>query len=757
MNTKGVSTRGPSARVITKSRSARIAALLFAGILAACGGGGGGGDGGGGGGPAPLVYSGNSSPAVITTSNAAQLTANVLGGANASGAISGVATEAESSGARELGRRLTSAVRATPLRPGSRPLTSDPVDQTEPCDSGSVRIFGDINQSGTGTLTFVWSNCRTGDSTLDGTGSVRVDAFEPGFEVITDGTFSFQRVTLTSPTASGTVSGSLRLQLSILANTETSTANLVTLDGNGRMTKSENFVVTDSYSNIFAPTSVSETITGRLFDSTHGFVDVITNAPFVFSTLTQSFPNSGDLVLTGANNRHVRAIAFSSNAVTLGLDLNGDNAFESAASLKWTELTSPAAADLADTDGDGMHNSWEIAKNFNPSNPADALLDTDGDGANNLAEYRAGSDPRDPTSVPSVQPPPPPPPPGPVPVPPPGGTPPAPAPEVGPPPTPIPGRVVPLAGVTDLVYDSVTQRIYASVQGNPGSPGSVVPIDPVTSTVGAGIPVGIAPTRLARSDDGQFLYVGLDGQSAFQRITLATSAVATFPLGNSAFCGARFVEDMQVLPGNPNAVAISRKRGGCSPRHDGVAIYDSGVARPVTSQDHTGSNVIEFSASSGTLYGYNNETTEFGFRRLTVDATGVSETSVFDSFDGNLIQGFGVDIRFGGGKIYTTNGQVVDPTVPSVLATFGLPGFGNLVVPDAGLDRVFFLSLDSLTSRWSLRAFDMTQVPPVRFGREDIANIAGNPGSLIRWGAKGLAFRTSGGQVILIESTALIP
>ena len=39
---------------------------------------------------------------------------------------------------------------------------------------------------------------------------------------------------------------------------------------------------------------------------------------------------------------------------------------------------------------------------------------------------------------------------------------------------------------------------------------------------------------------------------------------------------------------------------------------------------HTGSNVIAFGATAGRLYGYNNETSEFGFRRMDVTASGVT-------------------------------------------------------------------------------------------------------------------------------------
>ncbi len=47
----------------------------------------------------------------------------------------------------------------------------------------------------------------------------------------------------------------------------------------------------------------------------------------------------------------------------------------------------------ADTDGDGIPDSWEIAYGFNPTNAADANLDFDNDGMKNLQEYLAGTNP----------------------------------------------------------------------------------------------------------------------------------------------------------------------------------------------------------------------------------------------------------------------------------------------------------------------------------------------------------------------------
>jgi hypothetical protein len=179
--------------------------------------------------------------------------------------------------------------------------------------------------------------------------------------------------------------------------------------------------------------------------------------------------------------------------------------------------------------------------------------------------------------------------------------------------TQINAKIINLA-TNDLILDPGTQRIYASV---PGNPGSITPIDPVTGVLGQPIPVGNGPLKLAISDNRQFLYVGFDGEASVQRVDLATqTAGLKFSLGSDPSVGPFFVEDMEVLPGSPQSIAISRKYNSASPRHAGVAVYDNGVQRPTTTPGHTGSNVIEFSALSSRLYGYNQETTEFGFRRI---------------------------------------------------------------------------------------------------------------------------------------------
>lgn len=163
-----------------------------------------------------------------------------------------------------------------------------------------------------------------------------------------------------------------------------------------------------------------------------------------------------------------------------------------------------------------------------------------------------------------------------------------------------------------------------------------MPIDPATGAIGAPIPVGSRPNKLAISSDGQFLYVGLDGVGAVQRIVVPTRTPdLQFSLGSDPIFGRRTAEDIAVLPGRPHSVAVSHMNVGVSPRHAGVGIHDDGVERPVETSRHLATiNSIAFAGSVDRLYGLDNETTGFGFYRMTVGAAGITA-------DDRTIQGIG--------------------------------------------------------------------------------------------------------------------
>jgi len=299
----------------------------------------------------------------------------------------------------------------------------------------------------------------------------------------------------------------------------------------------------------------------------------------------------------------------------------------------------------------------------------------------------------------------------------------------------------------DLVYEPVSGKLFASVPSTGGAIGNTVSaIDPTTGAIVSSVFVGSEPNPLARSDDGKYLYVGLDGSSSVRRYEVETeTAGIQFQVGTDPFYGALRAEDIEVLPGLPGTVAISLIRPGVSPRHGGVFIYDDGVRRAQGTQEHTGSNRIEPSASATRLYGYNNETTEFGFRQLTVSASGVTETAVQQ----DLISGFGVDIAFSGGKVFATTGVVINPETFTQLGTFAAYG---AMVPDESIHRAFFLRTSPSKA---VAVFDTGTFLEV--GEVPIDAVGGSSRRIVRVGTDAVAFIANSSTVVILRHPLLGP
>ncbi len=291
----------------------------------------------------------------------------------------------------------------------------------------------------------------------------------------------------------------------------------------------------------------------------------------------------------------------------------------------------------------------------------------------------------------------------------------------------------------DLVYDPYSGLLYASVPSEAGDLGNTVTaIDPERGEIVSSVFVGSEPATLALSDNGQFLYVGLNGASAIRRVSLPSlTAGLQFEVGSDPSFGPMRAEDIEVQPGSPNVIAVSLWRPSVSPRHGGVAIFDNGVRRPNLTQEHTGSNRIEFSANPGVLYGYNNETTEFGFRTLHVDSQGVTQVDVLK----NVISGFYEEIEYASGFIFATSGEVVNPTARTLHGTFSA-GNAQSVLPEVAKDQVLFLGEEGI------EAFRFSTFTPL--GSTPLpSGITGPFRRLLRWGSDGLAF-LAGDQVVIL-------
>jgi hypothetical protein len=193
-----------------------------------------------------------------------------------------------------------------------------------------------------------------------------------------------------------------------------------------------------------------------------------------------------------------------------------------------------------------------------------------------------------------------------------------------------------------LVADAARGVYYASVPGSVvGNGNRIATIDAATGAVSYSAPVESDPSALAMSADGSALYVGLNGSGEVLRLALPSmTEVSRTRLPTMPIYGQLHAGMMTVSPVDASVVAVSTVRTIGSQSHGGVALIRSGVLQPIMTQEQTGSNLVAFDANGQYVYGYNNENTEFGVRRLNVLADGLAEAAVvtaavgrFDIFD----------------------------------------------------------------------------------------------------------------------------
>jgi uncharacterized repeat protein (TIGR01451 family) len=289
----------------------------------------------------------------------------------------------------------------------------------------------------------------------------------------------------------------------------------------------------------------------------------------------------------------------------------------------------------------------------------------------------------------------------------------------------------------DIVFDPVTQRIWASVpMAMFGLSNCLASLDPIAGRVESVVAAGRQPTQLAISPTGQHLYVGLNGDSRVQRFdTVAQTLSSSFFVGTNI--GAYHLD---VLPGAPQTLAVSRYTLLTGVRTS-VAIYDNGVQRPLT----IGAARIQFSADGTRLYGSDGAGGYFSIN--SVGAGGLTLTGAVP-----LAFHFPVEMSVVGHQAYYGSGYVVDFTSGTYGQQFSPIGYASIACVDESANRIFFLWSDS--QNWFLQQFDLVShaleaslmLPP----------LLANPQDLIRWGTNGLAFRNDSNQVFLVQ-IPLIP
>ncbi len=330
----------------------------------------------------------------------------------------------------------------------------------------------------------------------------------------------------------------------------------------------------------------------------------------------------------------------------------------------------------------------------------------------------------------------------------------------------------------DIIYDPTRKLIYAAVSGTDVKhANTIAAIDPVTRKIEwtinvGGIPAapnednkaaikvkpGSDPGVLALSPDAKSLWIGFLGENTIHKIDIETrTAEFAFKLDFRELNGAAFAlneelvqaEAIVPLPDSPDTVVVALRTKWGSTKRLGVAVYDKGVRRPNKTDGQMGSHRLVRSLEPGILYGFNNEASEGGLRRLRVDEKGVTEIRSWVAECG------GEDILYNDGLIYSSRAEIVDPVarrrigkIPVENVAFrGVDSFTGYVAINAESNTIYtFRTRDSL----QIEVFDKVKLTKYLSIPLQYPKAAGNVrGNLIHVGGDTLAFRFENAMMIV--------
>lgn len=314
--------------------------VLTAGLtlsLAACGDSGGGGGGGG------LTYSGNTSPAAITETSAEDIALAAYGAGSAGGNLADAAGMVASGEDVEavtnprtllLARTIAENLKRKNQSKDSETLAVG-VTESGTYDGScggtaswsSTYSYTETAINSTDTITFSsychegdpYENFDTGGATYT-SGSMSISSSFT--EVSMDATININNLSVTDSSDSYTMDGnmSMVIVMDMVSWDTTMTINMVMHDNNtDHQAKLENYVMT-------VDDGGSATISGKVYDSTYGYVLIDTIAALTFGATEH--PDSGELEFTGAEGVKIRLTFIDSNSYQVTADLNtdGDNA-----------------------------------------------------------------------------------------------------------------------------------------------------------------------------------------------------------------------------------------------------------------------------------------------------------------------------------------------------------------------------------------------------------------------------------------------
>ena len=293
-----------------------------------------------------------------------------------------------------------------------------------------------------------------------------------------------------------------------------------------------------------------------------------------------------------------------------------------------------------------------------------------------------------------------------------------------------------------VIWDPVTRRLYASVMRPEAHGNSVAVIEPVSGTIERYVVVGNTPDRLAVSEDGAHLYVGVNGDHSVRRIDLAEFAVSplAIDLGVDSYGGPNEAVSIAVLPGSPHSVAVGYGSSWSSTK--AVAVFDDGVCRSKSATAYSPSELV-FGEDAAHLYGGSDASGPFAW--FAVDASGVTLIR-------NSEEQWGAPLRWDQGRLTSASGYVLDGATERVIGRYW--DMSRAVAFDPDGKHVYFANWWGNIDQWDPNTFvrTWTAVLPTNATSSDANDLT----ALIAWDNGRLA-RQSLHSLQLIDVGAMVP
>ncbi len=196
--------------------------------------------------------------------------------------------------------------------------------------SGAYTQIISLRDDGTGTITMKFHSCNDGSGTLDGTLKIEIFVYDTATNTVTSGRVTYSDLSLTESGRDVTMYGNVDVSVTPDGKSNTYQVNISFFDHFSQKTI-EWHDVDVRYDHVLQSDFIGyvETITGRIYDSEEGYIDVVTEQPLRYKSYLDQVPQSGGpLVLNGANGSQVSILILTSGNARVYVDADADGEFE---------------------------------------------------------------------------------------------------------------------------------------------------------------------------------------------------------------------------------------------------------------------------------------------------------------------------------------------------------------------------------------------------------------------------------------------